>query len=120
MKVDPVTLGLIVGVATSAIYFLSRPTRADDLRRRLPVWMRGRGTDDPFFPFRIWRWNVLPSHWISSLVTSAVASLFFSALAAWSHIAGHVLAFVLFTSSLAMFHFIHSIRIVRKVRICRR
>lgn len=117
MTFDIVSVAGIVGFATAAVYFLSKPRRADDLRARLPRWVpksvRGRSTDDEFFPFRRWRWTVLPTHWFSALLTSVIGGLVFAVMAIWFYLRGVGLFPV--PTILAIILLVQSARIVRKV-----
>ena len=113
MTFDIVSVAGIVGFATAAMYFLSKARRADDLRARLPKWIRGRGTEDEFFPFRRWTWTVLPDHWVSALLTSVVGGIVFAALAVWFFMQSS--GMVLMPALLAVFLLVHSVRIAGKV-----
>jgi hypothetical protein len=118
---DVVSVAGIAGFAAAAVFFLSRPKRADDLRSRLPKWipkrMRGRGTDDEFFPFRRWTWTVLPSHWVSALLTSVIGGMAFAVMAAWFYMRGVGLFPV--PTILAMILLVQAARIMRKVVMIR-
>ncbi|HEX7863216.1 MAG TPA: hypothetical protein VF773_23005 [Verrucomicrobiae bacterium] len=117
MRTDPVSVALIVGFICAAAYFLQRPARADSFRAKLPKWLRGRGTEDPFYPFRSWTWTALPGHWLSAVITSAIAVIVFAAMATWfAFREGSTTTIVGFTSLIAAFHLFHTLRILRKVR----
>ena len=115
MSPDPISIGLILGAITAAIWFLPNPQRADSLRKRLPQWLQGRGTADPFYPFRSWNWTTLPAHWLSALLTSLIATLAFGSIALWFTAADKPTPLILFTTVLAAFHLIHVARIIRKI-----
>lgn len=121
MTFDIVAVGGMVGFAVAAGWFLSMPRRADELRARLPKWVpksvRGRGTDDEFFPFRRWTWTVLPAHWVSALLTSAIGGVVFTGMAIWFYIRGVGLFPV--PTMLAIILLVQAARIVREVRAIR-
>lgn len=115
MQIDLISAVGIASFFAAGVWFLSRPKRADDLRAYLPKMLRGRGTEDPFYPFRRWTWSGVPSHWRSALITSVIAAFVFGAMAIWFSTREAVLPLVLFTLSYALFHVIHAWRITRKV-----
>ena len=82
MSFDVVSVSLLAG-SMSAVWFFSKAERAEKLRRRLPEALRGRGMEDPFYPFRRWTWSGVPGHWVTALLTSVVSVFVFGGMAVW-------------------------------------
>ena len=70
---------LLIAFALGFLLVVLRPSAIN----RLPTSFRGRGTSDPLFPFRSWRWREPPPHWKSRLFLTVFMSIAFGMITSW-------------------------------------
>ena len=70
---------LLIAFGLGFLFVVLRPNTID----RLPKWFRGRGTSDPLFPFRSWRWTEPPADWKSRLFSTVFWSIAFGMVTSW-------------------------------------